>query len=87
MAVTAHTSARFAETGYLGPLRVLTRAECRRFLRAVDLRVEPPLDWDKGRAAASRAYYEVATRPEILDRVSQPHRAADNSVARRLDYA
>jgi quercetin dioxygenase-like cupin family protein len=62
---------RFAEAGYLGPVRVLTGAECRRFLRAVDLRVEPPLDWDKGRAAASRTYYEIATRPEILDPVAE----------------
>ena len=61
----------FAEAGYLGPVRVLSKGDCRRFLRAADLRSQAPLDWDKGMAATSRAYYEIATRPEILDVVSE----------------
>src|SRR5438128_1406551 len=62
---------QFAEAGYFGPVRVLSKGDCRRFLRAADLRSQAPLDWDKGMAATSRAYYEIATRPEILDVVSE----------------
>jgi quercetin dioxygenase-like cupin family protein len=65
------TPEQFAEMGFLGPLRVLSKRDCRRFLRAVDLRPQAPLDWEKGIAATSRAYYEIATRPEILDVVSE----------------
>ena len=50
---------------------MLSKDECRRFLRAVDLRPQPPLDWEKGLAPASRADFEVATQPAILDVVSQ----------------
>ena len=58
----------FADLGYLGPVRVLSKRECRRLLR------EPtpePLDWMKDLAVSSRAYYDVATRPEILGVVSE----------------
>ena len=52
----------FAEAGFVGPLRVLAPIECRRFLRAADqARLTPPLDWDKGHAVTSRAFYEIAT--------------------------
>jgi uncharacterized cupin superfamily protein len=70
VAVTADAQ-RFAEVGYFGPLRVLARDDCRRFLRAADHRVQQPLDWEKGAAAVSRAYYEVATLPAILDPVAE----------------
>jgi hypothetical protein len=52
-------------------VRVLSRRDCRRFLRAIDIRPQPPLDWEKGAAATSRAYYEIATRDEILGVVSE----------------
>jgi quercetin dioxygenase-like cupin family protein len=61
----------FAEAGFVGPRRVLSKDECRRFLRAVDLRLQLSLDWEKGLAPTSRAYYEVATQPAILDVVSE----------------
>jgi quercetin dioxygenase-like cupin family protein len=71
VAVAAGISEQFAEAGYLGPVQVLSKGDCRRFLRAVDLRPEAPLDWGKGMAATSRAYYEIATRVEILDVASE----------------
>lgn len=71
MALGAQTAEQFAETGYIGPVRVLSRHDCGRFLRTVDLRPQAPLDWGKGVAATSRAYYEIATRPEILDVVAE----------------
>jgi len=64
-------SEQFAQTGFRGPVRVLSKEECRRFLRAVDLRPQGALDWEKGLAATSRSYYEVATQPAILDVVSE----------------
>jgi quercetin dioxygenase-like cupin family protein len=61
----------FAETGYLGPVRVLSTDDCARFLRALAVRRQLPLDWDKGTAVTSRVYYELATHPTILDLVSE----------------
>ena len=60
----------FAELGYLGPVRVLSALECRRFLAAAaDPGLPPPSDWDKGQAAASRPFFEIATHPAIVERV------------------
>lgn len=62
----------FLERGYAGPVRVLSGQECRRFLQAtVYGRPAPPLDWGKGHAAGSRAFYEIATHPEIIDVVAE----------------
>jgi quercetin dioxygenase-like cupin family protein len=62
---------QFTEAGYLDAVRVLSTHDCRRFLRAVDFRPQTPLDWGKGAAATSRAYYEIATQPQILDVVDE----------------
>jgi len=69
--VAADSSTQFAEAGYFGPVRVLAKDDCRRFLRAADLHVQQPLDWDKGAAAVSRAHYEIAMLPAILDPVAE----------------
>jgi quercetin dioxygenase-like cupin family protein len=71
MALTGEMLEQFAQAGFLGPVRVLTEGECRRLLRAFDLRPQPALDWEKGASATSRAYYEIATWPPILDAVSE----------------
>jgi quercetin dioxygenase-like cupin family protein len=64
--------ARFSEQGYVGPLRVLTVEQCRRFLRAADDPSRPPpLDWSKGHAASSRAFYEIGAHPAIVDVVAE----------------
>jgi hypothetical protein len=55
----------------LSPPGVTDRAGSEQFARVVDLRPQPALDWEKGLAATSRAYYEVATQPAILDVVSE----------------
>jgi mannose-6-phosphate isomerase-like protein (cupin superfamily) len=61
---------QFAEQGYVGPMRVLSLQDCHQFLQAAgDGSKDPPLDWDKGRAASSRAFYEFATNPAIVDTV------------------
>ena len=59
-----------SERGYAGPIRVLSRSECREFLRAADSPDRPPpLDWNKGCAVTSRPFYELATHPRILEAV------------------
>lgn len=62
---------QFGEQGYLPPIRVLSSQECRRFLRAAnDPHNPPPLDWYKGCAASSRAFYKIGTYPAIIDVVA-----------------
>jgi quercetin dioxygenase-like cupin family protein len=62
----------FSGAGFAGPVRVLSPVDCRRFLRAADhARLTPPLDWEKGHAVTSRAFYEIATHPAILSVVSK----------------
>jgi|SRR5579864_626693 len=63
---------QFAEQGYWqAPVRVLSPGECRRFRRTVnDARRRPPMDWEKGHAATSRAFYEIATHPAIIEVVA-----------------
>jgi len=62
---------QFGETGYCGPVRVLSPAECRRFLDSVGARPPSPLDWHKGAAAVSRPYFELAALPAIVDVVAE----------------
>jgi hypothetical protein len=63
--------ARFSEQGYFGPTRVLTAEQCRQFLQAADDPCRaPPLDWAKGHAASSRAFYEIAALPAIVEVVA-----------------
>ena len=58
----------FADQGYVGPLPILTPRQCRRFLAAARQAWRtPPLDWSKGQAVTSRAFYEIAAHPAILD--------------------
>ena len=66
----AGASALYGERGYVGPRRILTSQQCRRFLAAVGEARVPPLDWEKGLAAAQRAFYELGTLPAILDVVA-----------------
>jgi quercetin dioxygenase-like cupin family protein len=68
MIVPRENYENFAEQGYIGPIRVLTPDECESFLRAVsDAHPPPPLDWEKGHAATSRAFFEISTHPQIME--------------------
>jgi quercetin dioxygenase-like cupin family protein len=71
MSLDTAAGAPFAELGYLGPVRVLSALECRRFLAAAeDPRLPPPADWDKGQAAVSRPFFEIASHPAITQHVA-----------------
>ena len=55
------------EKGFAGPVPVLSAEQCRRFLAVLsDPRRRAPMDWPKGQAVTSRAYYELATHPAVL---------------------
>ena len=55
------------EKGFAGPVPVLSAEQCRRFLAVLsDPRRRAPIDWPKGQAVTSRAYYEVAAHPAVL---------------------
>ena len=59
---------RLAQRGHAGPIPVLSRSECRAFLKAADSADRPaPLDWDKGCAVTSRVFYELATHPKLME--------------------
>ena len=61
----------FADQGYLSPLPILSPRECRLFLRAAqEAWRTPPLNWPKGQAVTSRAFYELAAHPAILEIVT-----------------
>jgi quercetin dioxygenase-like cupin family protein len=60
----------FSDRGLLGPLPILNALECRRFLAAARQTWRtPPLDWSKGHAVTSRAFYEIAAHPAIVETV------------------
>lgn len=62
---------RFEENGFLGPVPVFSASECRRFVAAHHGSENRKfLDWDKGRAVASRAYFDAARNPRILEVVN-----------------
>lgn len=60
----------FAATGYIGPIPIFTRKECRRIQELVKY-APPPLDWNKGRAASSRVFFELGSHRAILDHVTE----------------
>jgi uncharacterized cupin superfamily protein len=69
--MSGELSARFADLGFVGPLPVLSAGERRRFLQAArNGHARPPIDWGKGHAIRSRAFYDLATHPRILETVA-----------------
>jgi len=70
MALVGDERETFEHEGFLGPVRVLSGDECRRFLASANRSTEPALTWHKGRAASSRVFFELATRPAIVERVA-----------------
>ena len=62
---------QFAELGYFEPFSLLSALECRNLLRTInDPHFPPPLDWNKGQAVTSRAFFEVGRNSAIVEQVS-----------------
>lgn len=58
---------QYLDQGYLGPVRVLSPAECRGLVVWANATSRhPPLDWSKGHGASSRIFYELASHPTIV---------------------
>jgi len=63
--------AAFAREGFLGPISVFSRAECRRIAAYLRRQDHPaPPDWEKGRAVRERFLFELAMHPAILPLVT-----------------
>ncbi len=59
------------QAGFLGPVSLLSKPECRQLLRRLDSdRNVPPLDWPKGHAPTSEAFRSIATDERVLSRVA-----------------
>ncbi len=71
MTTAGELSARISEQGFAGPVPVLSSSECRHLLQMFNKgRLRSPLDWPKGFAASSPAFYEIGTHPSILEVVT-----------------
>lgn len=57
----------FERLGYLGPIPLLTRAECRSLMRYLVDTPRPAAGWDKGAAATDWVLYRIAADPRLLD--------------------
>ncbi len=66
------TRTQYEKLGFTEPVNALSDIECRRFLhQATDyLNTKPPLEWPKSLAAESKIFYDLATHPSIVERVS-----------------
>lgn len=61
---------RFEEQGFLAPVRLFSREQCRAVQRLLAAAPVPP-DWDKGNAAGSRAWFAIGALPAIVDLVTE----------------
>lgn len=76
LVLSPHTSAlspaeveEFQQRGFLGPIHLLSAAERQDLRRA--LRSAPaPETWQKGQAATSSAYFEIASNPALVERIA-----------------
>jgi len=57
----------FDERGFIGPMALLSAAECRRIVRYLRRKGDVPgAEWRKGRAVTERFIYEIAAHPRIV---------------------
>ena len=62
--------AQLADQGYAGPVRVLEEQRCRHIVDRLSDGERVPSAWHKGYAVSSRAFYDIARAPVIIERVS-----------------
>src|SRR5258708_12977763 len=58
------------DQGYALPVRVLEEQRCRDIVDRLSDGERAPSAWHKGYAASSRAFYDIARAPAIIERVS-----------------
>lgn len=71
MTEVASLEEAFGLRGYVGPKRILPASVCGPLLGEIRAQLRQPFAWEKGSAPVSRALFETATRPEILDVVEE----------------
>ncbi len=60
--------ARFREYGFLGPVPIFSAAQCRLIMSYLrDPEPKPVPEWEKSRATVERFFFNLATRPHLLD--------------------
>lgn len=64
-----HIRSKFEAEGYVCLPAVLTTQECASRLESLEAERRPPLDWPKGHAATSRAYYDFAMHWPLVEAV------------------
>jgi quercetin dioxygenase-like cupin family protein len=68
--VHGEVRAQLVDQGYAGPVRVLEEQRCRHIVDRLSDGERAPSAWHKGYAASSRAFYDIARAPAIIERVS-----------------
>ncbi|TMH48075.1 MAG: cupin domain-containing protein [Betaproteobacteria bacterium] len=66
----AELRAQLVEQGYAGPVRVLDEQSCRQIVDRLSDGEQEPVDWRKGHAVSSWAFFQIARQPAIIERVS-----------------
>ena len=64
-----NASQTLEEVGFFGPVRIFDEEACPAIVRRLRSSLTP-LEWQKGNAAGSAAFFEVARTPAIVDRVA-----------------
>ncbi len=59
----------FSRDGFIGPITLFTRAQCKLVMSHFRRDPPPPLKWGKGRAASDCFVFGLATRPALLARL------------------
>ena len=71
LTATSECPRTFLSDGYVGPVPLLSETECRTFAQAHTRGEIPPgAGWHKGVAVSSRLVFDLATRDDLLDRVT-----------------
>jgi quercetin dioxygenase-like cupin family protein len=61
---------QFAQTGFLGPVPILTGQECREVRHHLRRQALPaPADWHKGQAVTDFFFFSLATRPRLISQL------------------
>ena len=58
----------FQEQGFFGPVPIFDTIECHRLAHLLKL-APTPAEWSKGHAVSSSLFFELATKPAIVDKV------------------
>lgn len=63
----------FTQQGYIGPIKLFDQREIRRYYKNLvrATRCEAPLDWQKGWAVKSAAFFALASHPKVLALVTE----------------